>query len=125
MQNASWGVRTFIACQFRFSTRTVAFVNTLLMQVFAQCHGAEAFVLCWWGDFIRRRLSPRPGRISRVQGKRMRPYVICHMCTTIDGKILGDRWGKLPSHEDSATLFETTAALPGYATAWPDIKTPD
>ena len=25
-----------------------------------------------------------------------RPYVICHMCTTIDGKILGSRWKKLP-----------------------------
>ena len=41
----------------------------------------------------------------------MRPYVICHMCTTIDGKILGDRWGKLPGRKDSATLFETTAAM--------------
>jgi hypothetical protein len=32
------------------------------------------------------------------------------MCTTIDGKILGDRWGKLPGVKNSATLFETTAA---------------
>ncbi len=47
----------------------------------------------------------------------MKPYVICHMCTTIDGKILGDRWGKLPGHEDSATLFETTAASFGIG-AW-------
>src|SRR5205823_8463674 len=22
----------------------------------------------------------------------MKPYVICHMCTTIDGRILADRW---------------------------------
>jgi 2,5-diamino-6-(ribosylamino)-4(3H)-pyrimidinone 5'-phosphate reductase len=39
----------------------------------------------------------------------MKPYVICHMCTTIDGKILVDRWGKLPGGENGASLFETTA----------------
>jgi len=39
----------------------------------------------------------------------MKPYVICHMCTTIDGKILGDRWGKLPGGASSSKLFETTA----------------
>lgn len=47
----------------------------------------------------------------------MRPYVICHMCTTIDGKILGNRWGTLPGGKDSATLFETTAASFGIG-AW-------
>jgi 2,5-diamino-6-(ribosylamino)-4(3H)-pyrimidinone 5'-phosphate reductase len=40
----------------------------------------------------------------------MRPYVICHMCTSIDGKILGERWGRLPRVGDSGKLFETTAA---------------
>ena len=39
-----------------------------------------------------------------------RPYVICHMCTTIDGKILSSRWGRLPGGRDAATLFERTAA---------------
>jgi riboflavin biosynthesis pyrimidine reductase len=39
------------------------------------------------------------------------------MCTTIDGKILGGRWGKLPGGKDSATLFETTAASFGIG-AW-------
>ena len=39
----------------------------------------------------------------------MKPYVICHMCTTIDGKILGERWGKLPGGSDSSKLFESTA----------------
>jgi hypothetical protein len=43
--------------------------------------------------------------------------VICHMCTTIDGRILGDRWGKLPGPKDSRTLFETTAASLGIG-AW-------
>ncbi len=47
----------------------------------------------------------------------MKPYVICHMCTTIDGKILGDRWGRLPRGKDSADLFETTAASFGIG-AW-------
>jgi dihydrofolate reductase len=32
------------------------------------------------------------------------------MCTTIDGKILSKRWGKLPGPKSSASLFETTAA---------------
>src|ERR1700761_4534405 len=40
----------------------------------------------------------------------MKPYVICHMCTSVDGKILGDRWGKLPGTKSSVNLFETTAA---------------
>jgi len=47
----------------------------------------------------------------------MRPYVICHMCTSIDGKILGERWGRLPRVGDSAKLFETTAASFGIG-AW-------
>ncbi|MDB6108472.1 MAG: Bifunctional deaminase-reductase domain protein [Pedosphaera sp.] len=47
----------------------------------------------------------------------MKPYVICHMCTTVDGKILGDRWGKLPGHKHHSDLFETTAASFGIG-AW-------
>ena len=39
----------------------------------------------------------------------MKPYVICHMCTTIDGKILTGRWGKIPGPKSSASLYETTA----------------
>ncbi len=46
-----------------------------------------------------------------------KPYVICHMCTTIDGKILGDRWGTLPSGKGSGGLFESTAATFGIG-AW-------
>ncbi len=47
----------------------------------------------------------------------MRPYVICHMCTSIDGKILTQRWGRLPSGESGAALFERTAARFGVS-AW-------
>jgi riboflavin biosynthesis pyrimidine reductase len=39
------------------------------------------------------------------------------MCTTVDGKILGDRWGKIPGRKNSADLFETTAASFGIG-AW-------
>ena len=46
----------------------------------------------------------------------MKPYVICHMCTTIDGKILVDRWGNLPG-KGGASLFETTADTFGIP-AW-------
>jgi riboflavin biosynthesis pyrimidine reductase len=46
-----------------------------------------------------------------------RPYVICHMCTSLDGKILGQRWGKLPGTADSSSLFERTAASFGVP-AW-------
>jgi 2,5-diamino-6-(ribosylamino)-4(3H)-pyrimidinone 5'-phosphate reductase len=49
--------------------------------------------------------------------KLMRPYVICHMCTTVDGKILGDRWGKLPGYKHESDLFENTAASFGIG-AW-------
>ena len=47
----------------------------------------------------------------------MRPYTICHMCTTIDGKILGGRWGRIPGPKDAVTLFESTAASFGIG-AW-------
>src|SRR4051812_32029142 len=47
----------------------------------------------------------------------MKPYVICHMSTTVDGKILGDRWGKLPGYKHESDLFETTAASFGIG-AW-------
>jgi riboflavin biosynthesis pyrimidine reductase len=39
------------------------------------------------------------------------------MCTTIDGKILGHRWGKLPGYKHQSDLFETTAASFGIG-AW-------
>src|SRR5215472_1115021 len=47
----------------------------------------------------------------------MRPYVICHMCTSVDGRILGHRWGKLPGYKHESDLFETTAASFGIG-AW-------
>ena len=47
----------------------------------------------------------------------MKPYVICHMCTSLDGKIIGHRWGKLSGYKHESTLFETTAASFGIG-AW-------
>jgi 2,5-diamino-6-(ribosylamino)-4(3H)-pyrimidinone 5'-phosphate reductase len=47
----------------------------------------------------------------------MRPYVICHMCTSLDGRIIGQRWGKLPGYRHESQLFETTAASFGIG-AW-------
>jgi 2,5-diamino-6-(ribosylamino)-4(3H)-pyrimidinone 5'-phosphate reductase len=47
----------------------------------------------------------------------MKPYVICHMCTTIDGRILADRWPKLPGGKDGGELFESTADTFGIG-AW-------
>jgi len=47
----------------------------------------------------------------------MRPYVICHMCTTLDGRIIGHRWGKMAYYEEERVLFETTAASFGIG-AW-------
>ena len=40
----------------------------------------------------------------------MKPYAICHMVTSIDGKILSPRWGKVRGVKSGASLFETTAA---------------
>ena len=45
------------------------------------------------------------------------PHITCHMVTSIDGKTLSARWGKLPGGQGSAGLFETTAAALGI-TAW-------
>ncbi len=47
----------------------------------------------------------------------MRPYVICHMCTTVDGKIIVDRWGSLPGGRTGGALFEKTAGTFGVD-AW-------
>lgn len=47
----------------------------------------------------------------------MRPYVICHMCTSIDGRILVNRWPRLPAVGSGAQLFERTAASFGVP-AW-------
>jgi riboflavin biosynthesis pyrimidine reductase len=47
----------------------------------------------------------------------MKPYVICHMCTTIDGRILSKRWAGLPASISNGRLFETTAASFGIG-AW-------
>jgi riboflavin biosynthesis pyrimidine reductase len=47
----------------------------------------------------------------------MNPYVICHMCTSIDGRILSSRWTNLPAAVRIDTLFETTAASFGIG-AW-------
>src|SRR6201989_1214671 len=38
----------------------------------------------------------------------MKPYVICHMCTTIDGRILSNRWPRFPG-KGPGPLFESTA----------------
>lgn len=46
-----------------------------------------------------------------------RPYVICHMVTSIDGKILPDRWVGIPGSRGAGDLFETTAATFGIG-AW-------
>ncbi|HVV73428.1 MAG TPA: dihydrofolate reductase family protein [Verrucomicrobiae bacterium] len=47
----------------------------------------------------------------------MKPYVICHMCTSVDGRIIGQRWGKLRGYQHESDLFETTAASFGIG-AW-------
>lgn len=47
----------------------------------------------------------------------MKPYVICHMCTTIDGRIMVDRWPRIPGRKSGASLFESTADSFGIG-AW-------
>jgi riboflavin biosynthesis pyrimidine reductase len=39
------------------------------------------------------------------------------MCTTLDGRIIGSRWGKLPGYKHERDLFENTAASFGIG-AW-------
>lgn len=47
----------------------------------------------------------------------MRPYVICHMVTSIDCRIMVDRWGKVPGQPDLTVLYEKTAESFGIS-AW-------
>lgn len=47
----------------------------------------------------------------------MKPYVICHMVTTIDGRILSGRWPTIPGHPKARGLYERTAASFGI-NAW-------
>lgn len=47
----------------------------------------------------------------------MKPYVICHLCTTIDGRILVGRWPKLPGGKNGSNLFESAADSFGIG-AW-------
>lgn len=42
--------------------------------------------------------------------KAARPYVVCHMVTSLDGKIHPSRWGTLRGRKSTGDLFETTAA---------------
>lgn len=39
----------------------------------------------------------------------LKPHIICHMCATLDGKILTKRWPKLSGGFDPSSLFESTA----------------
>jgi translation initiation factor 2 beta subunit (eIF-2beta)/eIF-5 len=41
----------------------------------------------------------------------MRPYVICHMCTSLDGKIIGHRWGRLPGYKHESELPEQAGGV--------------
>ncbi len=45
----------------------------------------------------------------------MKPYLICHMVTSIDGRIMGGRWGRIPGQPDLTALYEKTAASFGVA----------
>ena len=47
----------------------------------------------------------------------MKPYVICHMVTSIDGRILSGRWPRIPGHPNARALYEETAASYGIS-AW-------
>ena len=67
-------------------------------------------------DWLMLRSFPWLGR--RTFGEcPMSPYVICHMVTSIDGRILSQRWGKLHRGVTGARLFETTAKRFGIP-AW-------
>jgi 2,5-diamino-6-(ribosylamino)-4(3H)-pyrimidinone 5'-phosphate reductase len=46
-----------------------------------------------------------------------RPYVICHMFATIDGKILTRRWDAMPGSQDIGGIYDATAGEYGVG-AW-------
>ena len=56
-------------------------------------------------------VAPRPGatwpqwgKLRHSRGAEMKPYVICHMNASVDGRILGSRWR--PAENRMAGLFE-------------------
>src|ERR1700674_3574872 len=44
------------------------------------------------------------GKLRHRRGAEMKPYVICHMNASVDGRILGSRWR--PAENRMAGLFE-------------------
>ena len=47
---------------------------------------------------------PQWGELRHSRGAEMKPYVICHMNSSVDGRILGSRWR--PAENRMAGLFE-------------------
>src|SRR5258707_850515 len=48
--------------------------------------------------------GPLWGKLRHSGGVEMKPYVICHMNASVDGRILGSRWR--PAENRAAGLFE-------------------
>lgn len=71
--------------------------------------------------FSDRRTKVIPRDLRRMAKKTQsldRPYVVCHMVTSIDGKILPDRWeGMLSAGRGAGGVFERTASSFGIG-AW-------
>jgi riboflavin biosynthesis pyrimidine reductase len=95
--------------------------NSGFLQFLCQCHlGRKPCLRLWARREVAIEIQTTfaddlPTNIESL--KSMRPYVICHMCTSLDGKIIGHRWGKLPGYKHESELFETTAASFGIG-AW-------
>jgi len=79
-------------------------------------HGGQVWDLCASKRGIDGRIE-RCAIADLARSFAMKPYVICHMCTTIDGRIMANRWTELPGASNGGRLFETTAASFGIG-AW-------
>ncbi len=49
-------------------------------------------------------MAPQWGKLRHGRGAEMKPYVICHMNSSVDGRILGSRWR--PAENRMPGLFE-------------------
>src|ERR1700712_4008319 len=76
---------------------------------------------------------------EKKKGAKMkRPYIICHMGSTVDGRIIGEHWGRdhekySSIYEECHNTFESQAWMVGRVTMekdftegkQPELKTPD
>src|SRR6516162_7369394 len=109
MQNASWGVRTLIACQLRLSTSTVALVRMLLIK----CQRSDGVMEYWSVGRTYEQPPITPGLHDPSTPNLVLVFVLCWLVT----RVLGFRpsiFGFVSAFRLRLSDFHL-AASPGFA----------